>query len=202
MRFLHPCVVRNQNHGQAVPAREKAMQAHGSRAAIGIIGIDEHDHIGSKIDQGNNMIADAMFFARRRRAQTDCRPQFFVNGEVEDAPAANAGILNSIGNAQVPQRIHQAARTACAGMAFGESVQRFEAVMASQRLQRTPAAASRRTILYPAVKGNVDFRVRYRRDKQQRNERNAIQGSKHGKILFPRSEDRMEMQAAGCVSRV
>ncbi len=147
------------------------------------------------------MIADAMFFAWRSPTQTNRRPQFFVDGEVEDASTAYAGILDAIGNAQFPQGIFQAARTACTGMAVSESVQCFEAMMASQRLQRAPTAASRRSILDPTVKGNVDFRVRYRRNEQQRNKRNAIQGSEHGKILFPRSQDRMEMQAAGCMSR-
>jgi hypothetical protein len=147
------------------------------------------------------MIADAMLFIRRTPAQTDCHPQFFVNGKVEDASTANTRILDAIGNAQFPQSILQAARTTRTRMAVGESVQCFEAMMASQRLQRAPAAASRRSILYPTVKSNVDFRVHSRRHEQQRNERNAIQGSEHGKILFPKSEDRMELKAAGCVSR-
>ncbi len=106
------------------------------------------------------MIADAMLFIRRRRAQADRRPQFFVDGKVEDASAANTGILDAIGNAQFLQGIFQAARTARTGMAVSESVKCFEAVMTSQRLQRAPAAASWRSILDPAVKSNVDFRVR------------------------------------------
>jgi hypothetical protein len=44
------------------------MQAHRPRAAIGIIGIDEEDHLRSEIDKSNDMIADAMRFIRRCRA--------------------------------------------------------------------------------------------------------------------------------------
>lgn len=202
MRLLpHPFAIRHQNHGQAVPAREEAAKAHRSRVAFGVIGVDELDRIERKSDQDDDMAGSAAvrrrretegitFPVRRSSAQADRSPQFFLNGVVKYASATAARILHAIMNARFPQRLFQTAGTTRAGMAVGESVNRFQTMMASQCLQGAPAAPSRRSILDPTVGSDVDLLRHGRRgDEHQAKERDGIQGSEHGKILFPRGDD-------------
>jgi hypothetical protein len=189
----YPFAVRHQYHGQAVPARQEAPQAHRPRAAVGVVGIDEPDRVFTQIDQGDDVSANAAVLSgrvsrTRHHAQADRRSQLLLDGEAQDAPAATAGILDAITNAGFPQRRFQTARTARAGMRVGEAINGFQAVMARQRFQGAPAAAARRPIRNAAGGRDVDLRVRRGTDEQAQNNGQGVEGSMHGKILFPRSD--------------
>jgi hypothetical protein len=109
---------------------------------------------------------------------------------MENVSASVAWILHAIANTRLSQCFFQASGTACAGMTIRKSVDRFQTVMAGQRLQGAPAASSRRPILDPTVGRDVDFPRHHRRaEEHQPDDRDGIQGSEHGKILFPRSVD-------------
>ncbi|MHB1424918.1 MAG: hypothetical protein ACYC3I_17235 [Gemmataceae bacterium] len=141
------------------------MQAHRPRAAFGVIGVNELGCFDSEIDQDDDVAVNAavccsVFFRSRRTAQADRRPQFFFDGVVKDASVMAAGILHPIMHAGLPQRRFQTARATSAGMAVDESVDRFQTMMASQRLQGAPAAPSRRSILDPAVGRDVNLGIR------------------------------------------
>ena len=130
------------------------MQVHRPRPAVGVIGVDVADPVGGEIHQCHDMAAGA----ERRAAQADGCPQIFVDGKVENAAAAVARILNAIAHACFQKGFFQAAGTARTGMAVGEAVNCFDAVVAGQRLQSAPAAAAGRPILDAALRRNVDRR--------------------------------------------
>jgi hypothetical protein len=170
-RLLHPFAVRHQDHGETIPTRKKATKAHRPRAAFGVVGINVFDRVERESNQDDDMTADSAVRcveeiggitapARRSRTQADRRTQSFVDGVVENAAATAAWILHAIVNARFLQRYFQTARTTRAGMAVGESVNRFQTMMASQCLQGAPAATARRTILDPAVGRDVYLRMR------------------------------------------
>jgi hypothetical protein len=186
----YPFAVRHQYHGQAVPARQEAPQTHRPRAAVSVVGINEPDRVFTQIDQGDDVSANAAVQSGRVSRTRHRRSQLLLDGEAQDAPAATAGILDAITNAGFPQRRFQTARTARAGMRVGEAVNRFQAVMARQRFQGAPTAAARRPIRNPAGGRDVDLRVRRGTDEQAQNNGQGAKGSMHGKILFPRSDDR------------
>ena len=166
MRFLpHPFAIRHQNHGQAVPAGEKTAQAHRSRAAVGVVRVEELDAVGREIDKDDDVAADvavrgAVFIGFIPRMQANRGSQFFLHRIVEDAAAPAARILHAIANACMPQCLFQTARTASTGMTVGKSVNLLQTVMASQGLQGAPAAPPRRPILHSAMKGDVNLRFR------------------------------------------
>ena len=110
---------------------QEAPQVHRPCTAIGVIGIDVTNQVGGEINQRHDMTAGTGGGA----AQADRRSQFLVDGVVEDAAAAVAWILDAIANAGIQQRVFQTARTARTGMTIGEAVNRFQTVVAGQRLQ-------------------------------------------------------------------
>lgn len=177
----NPSALRHQHHGQTVPLGEKAAQVQRSGMTVGVIGIDVTNHVGREIDQRDDMAANV----ERWVAQADRGPQLLVDGVVKDAAVAIAGILNAIANARFQQRFFQTARTARAGMTGGESVYRFQAVMTGQRFERAPAAATRRPILDPIRRRDVDRRTRRRGGEHQQGEGDAPNDSEHTETPVP-----------------
>jgi hypothetical protein len=89
------------------------MQAHRSRVAFGVIGIDDFHGSGRKSNQDDDMAVDAIVQWPRQtgripvsahlpRAQADRRPQILLHRIVENASIAAAWILHAIRNAALP----------------------------------------------------------------------------------------------------
>jgi hypothetical protein len=162
--------------------QEETPQVHRPRPAVGVIGIDVADQIGSEIHQRHDMTAGP----QRGVAQADRRSQLFVDGEVENASSSVARILDTKADACFQQRFFQAARTARAGVTGGEAVNRVQTVVACQRLQGAPAAAPRWPILDPALGRDVNRRL-CRRSGEQQGEDMAAESAGHTDPLLSQS---------------
>src|SRR5579884_3958683 len=142
-----------QNQGEAIPPREKTLQRHGADTAVGIVGIDDAHFFRPEIDQRDHVRP----LTGNQLAEADDGSQVLADGVTQDGGAAGTDRLRAVIDMQIVEDGFEVDLHGPRRVFFGQTVERFDAMMPSQRFQGAPSTAAFGMIPYSIFQSDFHF---------------------------------------------